>query len=538
MDELRDESYQNEEEELEALEELEESILDFLELELAPEEAVIEEDEVPELPDEEDDNIFEAVFKHFTDDDEEPSAEEIAALEQLEELTQSEQIEDLLETKQYAKLRDLLVEMEAPDIYQLLEDLTERQQSIVFRLLPKELAAETFVEMDVEVQEMLIRGFSDTELREVLEELYLDDTVDIIEEMPATVVKRILRQSDPESRRAINELLRYPKDSAGSIMTPEYVDLHADMTVEDAFKRIRRIGVDRETIYICYVTDERRRLLGFVSVRALLLAAEDDIIGDIMEDDTISVETTADQEEVARALGKYGFMAIPVVDKENRLVGIVTVDDAIDVIEEETTEDIEKMAAIVPTDKPYLRTGALETWKARFPWLMILMLSATFTGMIISHFEAALAACIVLNSYIPMLTGTGGNSGTQASVAVIRALSLGEVEFGDIFEVIWKECRVGLLCGLVLGIVNFGKMLLLDCMILGNSAVTVSVAAVVSLTLVLVVFMAKLVGSILPLLAKKLHLDPAVMASPFISTIVDALSLLVYFRFAHFLLGL
>ena len=537
MDELRDDFYQDEEE---MFEELEESILDFLDLELDPEEAAeaVMEDEVPELPDEEEDNIFEAMLKHFTEDDDEPTEEEIAALEQLEELTESDQIEDLLETKQYSKLRDLLVEMEAVDIYALLEDLNERRQSIVFRLLPKELAAETFVEMDPEVQEMLIRGFSDTELREVLEELYLDDTVDIIEEMPATVVKRILRQSDPESRRAINELLRYPKDSAGSIMTPEYVDLHADMTVEDAFKRIRRIGVDRETIYSCYVTDEHRHLLGFVSVRTLLLASEDDIIEEIMEDDIISVETTADQEEVARALGKYGFMAIPVVDKENRLVGIVTVDDAIDVIEEETTEDIEKMAAIVPTDKPYLRTDIWETCKARFPWLMILMLSATFTGMIISHFEGALAACLVLNSYIPMLTGTGGNSGTQASVAVIRAISLDEVEFSDLFEVIWKESRVGFFCGLVLGAVNFGKMLLLDRLILGNPDVTVMVAAVVSLTMVLVVFAAKFVGSMLPLLAKKLKLDPAVMASPFISTIVDALSLLIYFRFAHILLGL
>ncbi len=534
IDDLRDEFEQDEEEQFE------DSILDFLELELDPEEAAeaVMEDEVPELPEEEEENIFEAVFRHFTDDDEEPSDEEIAALEALEELTQSEQIEDLLETKQYSKLRDLLVEMEAPDIYALLEDLTERQQSIVFRLLPKELAAETFVEMDGEVQEMLIRGFSDTELREVLEELYLDDTVDIIEEMPATVVKRILRHSDPESRRAINELLRYPKDSAGSIMTPEYVDLHGDMTVEDAFKRIRRIGVDRETIYICYVTDEHRHLLGYVSVRTLLLASEDDIIEEIMESDTISVETTADQEEVARALGKYGFMAIPVVDKENRLVGIVTVDDAIDVIEEETTEDIEKMAAIVPTDKPYLRTGTWETCKARFPWLMILMLSATFTGMIISHFEGALAACLVLNSYIPMLTGTGGNSGTQASVAVIRAISLDEVEFSDLVEVIWKESRVGLLCGLVLGMVNFVKMMVLDRLILANADVTVMVAAVVSLTMVLVVFAAKFVGSMLPLLAKKLKLDPAVMASPFISTIVDALSLLIYFRFAHMLLGL
>ncbi|MGM9619698.1 MAG: magnesium transporter [Oscillospiraceae bacterium] len=467
----------------------------------------------------------------------EPEEEAPESPEAVEELTRSEQIEELLEQKQYARLRDLLVEMEAPDIYALLEDLTERQQSIVFRLLPKALAAETFVEMDGEVQEMLIRGFSDTELREVLEELYLDDTVDIIEEMPATVVKRILRQSDPESRRAINELLKYPRYSAGSIMTPEYVDLHENTTVADAFKRIRRIGLDRETIYICYVTDENRRLLGLVSVRTLLLAAEDDIIEDIMESDVISVDTLTDQEEVARMLSKYDFVAIPVVDKENRLVGIVTVDDAIDVMEEEATEDIEKMAAITPTDKPYLRTGPLETWKARIPWLMILMLSATFTSMIISHFETALAACIVLNSYIPMLTGTGGNSGTQASVAVIRALSLDEVEFSDILRVVWKESRVGILCGVVLAAANFVKMLLFDRLLMGDDSVTIGVAAVVCLTLVLVVFVAKFVGSVLPLLAKKLRLDPAVMASPFISTIVDALSLLIYFQFAHWLLG-
>ena len=455
-----------------------------------------------------------------------------------EDLTRSEQIEELLAEKQYARLRGLLAELEAPDIYALLEDLNERRQSIVFRLLPKELAAETFVEMDGEMQEMLIRGFSDTELREVLEELYLDDTVDIVEEMPATVVKRILRQSDPESRKIINELLKYPEDSAGSIMTPEYVDLNRDITVADAFKRIRRIGLDRETIYICYVTDENRRLLGLVSVRTLLLAEEDDVIGDIMESDVISVDTRTDQEEVARLLSRYDFVAIPVVDAENRLVGIVTVDDAIDVLQEETTEDIEKMAAIVPTDKPYLRTGPLETWKARFPWLMILMLSATLTSMIISHFEAALAACIVLNSYIPMLTGTGGNSGTQASVAVIRGISLGEVKFSDLRRVVWKEMRVGVLCGLVLAAANFAKMMLFDRLLMGNAAVTLTVAAAVCLTLVFVVFVAKFVGCLLPLLAKKLGFDPAVMASPFISTIVDAISLLIYFRFADLLLDL
>lgn len=455
-----------------------------------------------------------------------------------EELTRTEQIETMLKEKQYAHLRDLLLEMEAADIYTLLEDLDEKQQSIVFRLLPKELAAEVFVEMDGDVQEMLIRGFSDTELREVLEELYLDDTVDIIEEMPATVVKRILRQSDPESRRAINELLKYPDDSAGSIMTPEYVDLRAKMTVGEAFKRIRRIGYDKETIYLCYVTDEQRHLLGLVSVRTLLLADEEDRIEDIMDTEVISVETHDDQEEVAHMLSRYDFLAIPVVDAENRLVGIVTVDDAIDVLEEETTEDIEKMAAITPSDKPYLRTGPVETWQARIPWLLVLMLSATFTGMIISHFENALAACIILSSYIPMLSGTGGNSGTQSSTAVIRALSLDEVEFADLLRVIWKEMRVGVLCGATLAAANFIKMLLFDRLLMGNPDVTFTVALVVNLTLIFVVFLAKFVGSVLPLLAQKLGFDPAVMASPFISTIVDALSLLIYFRFAALLLHL
>ena len=482
------------------------------------------------------DSLWERITDAISPEEDAPESPE--TLEALEELTETDQIEDLLENKQYAKLRELLIDMEAADIYALLEDMDERQQSIVFRLLPKELAAEVFVEMDGEVQEMLIRGFSDTELREVLEELYLDDTVDIIEEMPATVVKRILRQSDPESRRAINELLKYPEDSAGSIMTPEYVDLRAKMTVAEAIKRIRRSGHDRETIYISYVTDEQRHLQGLVSVRTLLLADEDDRIEDIMDDDVISVDTLADQEEVANMLSRYDFLAIPVVDKENRLVGIVTVDDAIDVMEAETTEDIEKMAAILPSDKPYLRTGPVEAWKARIPWLMILMLSATFTGMIISRFEGALSACIILSNYIPMLSGTGGNSGTQSSTAVIRAISLDEVEFGDLVRVIWKEMRVGLLCGVSLAAANFLKMLLFDRLVMANPDVTLTVALVVSLTLVFVVFVAKFVGSMLPLLAKKLGFDPAVMASPFISTIVDALSLLIYFRLADLLLHL
>ena len=368
--------------------------------------------------------------------------------------------------------------------------------------------------------------------------------MDIVEEMPANVVKRILRHCDPEMRKSINEVLKYPEDSAGSIMTTEFVDLKANMTVEAALKRIRRTGPDKETINICYVIDEGRHLLGLLTIRTILLAEEDDIIGDIMERNLIAVQTLDDQEFVARALGKYDFLALPVVDKEDRLVGIVTVDDAIDVLQEEVTEDIEKMAAMLPGDKPYLKTGVFETWKARTPWLMLLMLSATFTGIILTHFEkgkslvTSLMACAILTSFIPMLSGTGGNSGTQASTAVIRALSLGEVRFSDLFQVLWKEFWVSVCCGLCLAAANFVKMMLVDRWLLRNPTVTPQVALVVCATLVGTVLCAKLVGCSLPLLAKKVGFDPAVMASPFITTIVDALSLLIYFRFASAILGL
>ena len=449
-----------------------------------------------------------------------------------------EQIEDLIHEKRYAQLRDLLVPMEAPDIAQLCADLDEKTLPLVFRLLPKEQAAEVFVELDSDQQEMLIQGFSNTELKEVLDELYLDDTVDIVEEMPANVVKRILRHSDPETRKSINEILKYPDDSTGSIMTTEFVALNATMTVEDALPRIRRTGPDKETINICYVIDDQRHLLGLLSIRTLLLAEDDDIIDDIMEHHIISVHTLDDQESTARVLSKYDFLALPVVDTENRLVGIVTVDDAMDVLQEEVTEDIELMAAILPGDKPYLKTGVLETWKARTPWLLVLMLSATFTGIILTHFENALAACAILTSFIPMLSGTGGNSGTQASTAVIRALSLGELRFSDLPRVIWKEFRVSITCGLCLAAANFVKMMVVDRWLMHNPAVTPLVALVVCTTLVGTVMCAKLVGCSLPLLAKKLHFDPAVMASPFISTIVDSLSLLIYFRFASLFLGL
>ncbi len=448
-----------------------------------------------------------------------------------------ENIEDLFLRKQYAALRDLLLPLEAADIAFLFDDLDERVP-VLFRLLPKELAAEVFVELESDQQELLMRGFSNSELREVLEELYLDDTVDIVEEMPANVVRRILSQCDPDMRKSINEILKYPEDSTGSIMTTEFVDLKADMTVEDALKRIRRTGPDKETINMCFVMDKQRHLIGVLSIRTLLLAEDDDIIGDIMETNLVSVQTLDDRETTAMALSKYDFLALPVVDKENRLVGIVTVDDAIDVLEEETTEDIELMAAMLPSDKPYLRTGIFETWKARTPWLLVLMLSATFTGIILTHFEGALMSCAILTSFVPMLSGTGGNSGTQASTAIIRALSLNEVRFSDCLRVLWKELRVSIACGVCLAAANFVKMMLVDRMLLNNPDVTPMVALVVCMTLVCTVICAKLVGCSLPILAQKIGFDPAVMASPFISTIVDALSLLIYFRLASSILGI
>ncbi|MBR2894633.1 MAG: magnesium transporter [Oscillospiraceae bacterium] len=449
-----------------------------------------------------------------------------------------EHVEDLVERKRWPELREVLRLLEPADIALILAELPRDRLPLLYRLLPKELAAEVFVEMETEEQELLISSFSDKELKEVLSELYVDDTVDIIEEMPATVVKRILKQADPEMRRSVNEILKYPEDSASSIMTTEFVDLKQDMTVEDAIRRIRCIGVDKETINICYVTDERRHLLGIVSIRTLLLANLEDLIRDIMETNYISVTTMEDKEEVAQNLSKYDFLAMPVVDQECRLVGIVTIDDAMDVMEEAVTEDIELMAAITPTDKPYLRTSVMETVKSRIPWLMLLMLSATFTGIVITGFESSLATCSVLISFIPMLMGTGGNCGNQSSVAVIRSLSLNEVDFGDFFRVLWKETRVALVCGVLLASANFIKLLVVDRGLMHNSEVTVTVALVICLTLVCTVFCAKAVGCLLPLLAEKIGLDPAVVAAPFISTIVDVLSLLIYFQFALNILGL
>ena len=447
-----------------------------------------------------------------------------------------EQIEEMIQRKRYAPLRDLLLPLEAADIASLFGELDEERLPLVFRLLPKELAAEVFVELDSDEQELLIQSFSNTELKEVLDELYLDDAVDIVEEMPASVVIRILDKATPEMRKSINEMLKYPEDSAGSIMNVEYLSLKKDMTVADAFKRIRRIGGELETINILYVTDPTRHLQGVLSVRDLLLADEDDRIEDLMDPNVVSVMTLDDKEDVAQAMSKYDYLAMPVVDQENRLIGIVTVDDAMDVIEEATTEDFEKMAAMLPSDKPYLKTSTIATWKARLPWLMILMLSATFTGLILNHFESKLAACLVLNAYIPMLSGTGGNSGTQASVAVIRALSLGEVDFSDLLQVLRKELCVSFLCGICLAAANFVKMLIIDRLLLGNDAVNLTVCAVVCLTILFVVIFAKCVGCCLPLLAEKINLDPAVMASPFITTIVDATSLLIYFALASALI--
>ncbi|MBE6942174.1 MAG: magnesium transporter [Ruminococcaceae bacterium] len=444
----------------------------------------------------------------------------------------------MLEEKKYLPLREMLCTMNPSDVAGLFADLEETKIPLAFRLLPKELAAETFVEMEPDAQELLIRSFSDNELKEIIDELYVDDAADLVEEMPANVVKRILRQADPEMRRSINQILRYPENSAGSLMTTEYVALRPQMTVEEAILRIRRQGVDKETIYTCYVT-QGRKLIGLITVKDLLLADDDETqVQDIMLTNLISVTTHTDQEEVVRMFDKYNFLALPVVDGENRLVGIVTVDDAMDVMVDEATEDMELMGGMIPSEKTYMKSSVFELFKNRIPWLMLLMVSATFTGLIITAFEGALAAQVALTAFIPMLMGTGGNSGSQSSVTVIRALSLGELTFADIGRVIWKELRTAILCGVVLAVVCFAKIWLVDRMLMGNEDITLLINAVVCLTLAVTVVCAKFVGCILPMVAKVMGLDPAVMASPFISTIVDALSLLVYFLFANMLLGI
>ncbi len=442
------------------------------------------------------------------------------------------EIMQMLETRDYAGLRNTLLDYEAADIALLFEELPGENIVLLFRLLPKEEAAAVFVELETELQEALLRAFSDAELEAVMDQLFVDDTVNIIEEMPANVVKRILDSADPEKRKQINKILQYPPKSAGALMTTEFVELKTHMTCEDVFKSIRRSGVKKETIYDCYVTDEGRRLIGVLSVKDVLLCEESETtVGALMQEEPISAMVLDDEEAVTASLKKYGFLALPVVDNENRLVGIVTYDDVLDIMEENSTEDMEIMAAITPTDKPYLKNTVWETWKTRIPWLLILMLSSTFTSKILQHFEDSLVRCAALTAFIPMLMGTGGNAGGQVSVTVIRGLSLGEIRMGDILRILWKEMRVALFAGGTLAVVNFGKMLAFD-------NVTPMVAAVVSITVFAVVMLAKLVGGCMPILAKRLHFDPAVMANPFITTIVDVLSLLVYFGLAKLFLGI
>ena len=442
-----------------------------------------------------------------------------------------EEIKALLAERKYAQLYARVKTLQPADIALLFEEIPMEDVILTFRLLPKDTAADTFVELEADRQMLLISAFSDAELKAVLDELYLDDTVDIIEEMPANVVRRIIRYSTPEMRQSINEVLNFPADSAGSIMTIEYVDLKAEMTLDQAFDHIRATGWDKETIYTCYVINADRHLEGVVSVQQMLLCDRASTIGEIMDRNVISCKTGDDKVEVAQTLNKYDFLALPVVDNEERLVGIVTIDDAIDVLTDEATEDMEIMAAITPIEKTYLRTGIFETWKQRIPWLLLLMLSSTFTQKIITAAEDALSACVALTAFIPMLMGTGGNAGGQVSVTVIRGLSLDEIDFGDWLRVLWKELRVSLLCGATLAVANFAKLLFID-------RVTMDVALVVCITLVVVVLFAKVVGCLLPIAAKRIRLDPAVMASPFITTIVDALALLTYFRIASMMLGI
>lgn len=440
-------------------------------------------------------------------------------------------LNNYLGQKQYVKMREWMSDLNVADIAAMIEELEEEQMLKVFRILPKDMAADIFSYLPIEVEQYIITSLSDKEAGNIIDNLMSDDAADLLEEMPANIVKKLLANASQETRRDINHLLRYPEDSAGSIMTVEFVDLKERYTVAQAIERIRKLGVDSETINICYVLDNERKLKGTVALRYLLLTNPDEKIGDIMHENVISLHTLMDQEEVARQFQKYDFTAMPVVDNEDRLVGIITVDDVVDILQEEATEDMEKMAAIVPSDKPYMKMSIFEIWKKRIPWLLLLMISATFTGKIIASFESALSVYVVLTTFIPMLMDTGGNAGGQASVTVIRGLSLNEIEFSDTLKVLWKEIRVSILCGATLAAANFIKLILID-------KVSLTVSAVVCLTLVVSVFLAKIVGSMLPIAAKKIGFDPAVMASPFITTIVDALSLLIYFQIATMLLGI
>lgn len=459
-------------------------------------------------------------------------------LDELDELVKK--VIELIEDKKYVLVKKEFADMNEADIAEVLEELQEElptQEFIrVFRLLPKDIAADVFAHLPVEIEQYIINSLTDKETTNIIENMFADDAADLMEEMPASVVRRILALASDETRNDINHLLKYPEDSAGSIMTVEFADLKENITVKQALERIRKIGIDKETINTCYVLDLQRHLVGSVTLRTLLLGNPDAIVSDIMDENVITVSTLDDQETVARQFQKYDFMAMPVVDSENRLVGIITVDDILEIIEEEATEDMEKMAAILPSDKSYFRTGIFETFKSRIPWLLILMISATITGTIIDSFEAKLAGITGLVAFIPMLMDTGGNSGGQASVTIIRAISLNEVEFKDIFKVIWKEIRVAVLCGLTLAVVNFIRVLIMNALGTGITHEAIMVNVTVCITLCITVMCAKLVGCMLPILANQLGFDPAVMASPFITTIVDAISLVLFLKIATFML--
>ncbi len=448
----------------------------------------------------------------------------------------SDELTELLDNRDMKHLQKRMEEMNEFDVAEFLSEIDDKRMPMVFRLLSKETAAEVFANFESPEQERIINSITDSELGNIIEELYVDDAVDMMEELPANVVKRVMRTATPETRNLINQYLRFPENSAGSIMTSEFVDLKKYMSVKESFARIRRIGEDKETIYVCFVISADRKLEGIVTVKDLLLADDDVIIEDLMDRNVIFATTTEDQESVSEKFSDYDLMALPVVDKEGRLVGIVTVDDIIDVMEQETTEDFEIMAGMTPSDKPYSRTSIFEMWKNRIPWLMFLMLSATFTSMILTSFEDRLAVQAGLVAFIPMLMGTGGNSGAQSSTAVIRSLSLGDTEPSDALRVMWKEMRVAFLCGITLAAVNFVKMLLVDGMLLGNDNITLAVAATVSISVLFIVIFAKVVGSMLPILAEKVGVDPAVMANPLISTVTDTVSLLIYIYIAKSIL--
>ena len=445
----------------------------------------------------------------------------------------AQELLDMLDEKRYVAFMNRVDEVNPIDVADFLMELPKQRRPAVFRLLKKDTAAEIFAELDVDVQAELVTGMTEREIGFMLDELYVDDAVDMLSEMPANVVKRLLQTASPATRAELNRFLSYPDDSAGSVMTAELIELRKSMSCAEAVETIRRTGVDKATVYVAYVTDAARHLEGIVELQDLLFASSDDKIEDLMDTNIVSVMTHDTRQEVAATISKYDLLALPVVDKEGRLVGIVTVDDAIDVIMEDAGESLERLAAMSPTDKPYLRTSVWDTFKKRIPWLLLLMLSATFTGAIITHYEVALGAWTVLTAFMPMLMGTGGNAGSQSSIAVIRALSLDEIELSDVWRVMFKEFRVSLVCGIVMAIATFIKVFLVD---LGLNTARIMVAVVVSVSLFLTVVLAKLIGCVLPLLAKRVKLDPAVMASPFITTIVDALSLMLYFEVATRLL--